>query len=204
MTKSALTKTILILTFALLYGCGPKRESSVIRRYSLQIEKPDKSTVTFDKTLNIRTFDIAEQFASNSLVYRLSPIEYEIDYYKEFVTSPDTIITQQFQIYLDSTNLFNAVTAPASLIDSDFYLEGQIRKLYADVSDKKKPAAVIEIKIHILKKTKSSEKLWFSKTYSASKELKERTTDHLISAYNQCLKMILSEFTDNLKSKMQQ
>jgi ABC-type uncharacterized transport system auxiliary subunit len=203
MTIKALPKTILLLSFILMVGCGPDRESSTIRRYSLETINPKQASVTFDKTINIRTFDIAEQFSTNSLVYRLSPIEYEIDYYKEFITTPNSLITQQFQYYLDNTNLFATVTGPASLIASDFYLEGQIRKLYGDVTDKEKPAAVIEIKIHVLKNISGKEKVLFTKTYSASKALTQKTTDELITTYNKCLEMILSEVSSDLQTKLQ-
>jgi len=202
------TKTLMVIFLGnmvlnfLLTGCV-----NVDRRYpekqffvldASRNEKPSASTS--DAVLKIQRFHVASQFEGKDFVYRRGDLNYESDFYNEFLISPGVMIAEEVNKWLTQSGLFQQVISFSSLIEPTFYLEGVVSALYGDYRSTHSPEAVLKVQFFLLRNISTRPVTVFEKTYRQKTVLKEKSPAALAEGWSRSLEHILSQFEADLKA----
>ena len=190
----------LITLSTVLSGCGPRAAFNQ-RTFILEASRngPRQNT-SKDIILEVKNFGIDRPFGSKGLVYRKVSSEYETDFYNQFLISPENMVTEKTRAWLSESGLFKWVLEPGSYADATHKLEGNITALYGDFSNESTPRAKMEIRLFVIKLSDKS--IVFGKTYIALSDVKSRTSEGLISAFDNCLMTILSDLEKDLETQL--
>jgi uncharacterized lipoprotein YmbA len=202
------TKTLMVIFIGnmalnfLLTGCVtvdrlyPEKQFFVLN--ASRNEKPSPSTS--DAVLKIQRFHVASRFEGKGFVYRQGDLTYESDFYNEFLTSPDVMITEEVNKWLAQSGLFQHVISSSSLIEPTFFLEGVVSALYGDYRGNHSPEAVLEVQFLLVRNVSARPVVVFKKTYRRAAALKEASPAALAEGWSRSLAHMLSQFEADLKS----
>jgi cholesterol transport system auxiliary component len=151
-----------------------------------------------DGSLEVHRFSVDTAFVTKNLVYRLGEFKYEADYYRQFLISPGTMITEKTRDWLADSGLFNSVLPVGSRIVPSYTLEGNVIALYGDFTDEAAPTAVMEIRLFLLENSEGRERVIFSKTYRTATDVPSRATDDFVDALNRSLMEIMTRLEADL------
>ena len=184
---------------AMVVGCA---ENTYEKQYymldALRSGEPVASQV--DATLAVRRFSVDMAFAGRNMVYRLGDLQYESDYYHEFLVAPGIIISEKTRDWLAASGLFKAVLPVGSGIEPTYTLLGGVTTLYGDFTKESAPSAVIEIRFFLLGRSRHN--VIFSQTYRAARDIPTRTADDFAAALNQDLVEILTRLEADLHTAL--
>ncbi len=116
--------------------------------FMLDATPPQKTTPSgraATRVLNLRPFRISPQYVNRGFVYRLSQVSWDSDFYNEYFLPPANMLAEETRLWLEASGLFAKVLDASSELDSTHVLESSITSLYADLSDKHTPKAVLEM-----------------------------------------------------------
>jgi cholesterol transport system auxiliary component len=195
--RCACVTTILLLALLGLGCLG--RHTYAKRQFVLEAARPAQPPgQARDIVLAVRTFTIDPAYSSRGLVYRKGESQYESDFYHEFLTAPQDLITSQTRNWLAQSGLFKTVLEPGSLLEATHVLEGNVLAVYGDLRGPSLPQAVLEIRFFLITTRDSKFQNIFTRDYRASHPAQEKTADALVAALDQCLAQILSELEKDL------
>jgi len=172
--------------------------------FSFTIPSPNStnSSSPTERTLGIRTVEIASAYQGSLFVYRIADASYERDPYAEFFVSPSESLQHAFRNYLRDSGLFQSVTEPGSYLKPDLLAELHVSQLYGDFRDLKQPAAVIRLRLAIFDpQAQPPARPLFQKSYSRRIPFKTRTAAALMDNWNEALKQILADIVADLKTQ---
>jgi cholesterol transport system auxiliary component len=149
--------------------------------------------------LEVHRFSVNNAFVTRNLVYRLGEFKYEVDYYRQFLIPPGTMITEQTRGWLTDAGVFTLVLPVGSRVTPDYTLEGNVVALYGDFSNPSAPAAVMEIRFFLLDNTSRREKVIFAESYRAAVPVPDRTAEVFVNALNKALADILGRLETDLQ-----
>lgn len=175
-------------------GCatGTSRQERDFILEAVRQDEPLRPVVA--GSLEVHRFSVDAEFAGKNLVYRIGEFEYEVDYYRQFLIAPGTMITERMRDWLADSGLFAQVLPLGSRISPDYTLEGNVTALYGDFAKGSAPAAVMEIRLFLLDNTGGTEKVAFAETYRSATPVTERTAEVFVQALNRSLVDILGRF----------
>ncbi len=158
---------IFTLVFAIsLTNCvsSISREAPKKRFFSIEADagKIKKSTAVKFSKLRINKLKINSNYEGKEFIYR-KDLDFESDYYNQFLTSPPTNITEQVITWINESRLSEVITNRMSSSDSNLLLEGNINLLYADFSGGK-IYSILEIEFYLSDNAK--DQVVFKKVYS--------------------------------------
>lgn len=180
-------------------GCAGGR-SYEEHHFILEAVRPgEPMQVRNDATLEVHRFSVDAAFATKALVYRLNELTYETDYYRQFLISPGTMITERTRHWLADSGLFGHVLPVGSRIVPTHTLEGNVTALYGDFTSESAPAAVMEIRFFLLANAGGQESIVFAQTYRAATPVRDRTTVVFVEALNKSLMEILTRLETDLR-----
>jgi len=192
-----------LLVALALAGCRqPLAENKT--QYILEPSRTAEPAMTSeDRILEVRRFTIDSAFAGKNLVYRIGELEYETDFYHEFLISPAAMMREATRNWLIQSQRFLRVVDPGAYTEPALALEANITALYGDMRDKTVPKAVMEVRVFLLNvQGVQDPEIVYGKTYSTAQELKQPGADGLITAFNGCLETILAELERDLTAKL--
>ena len=203
MNRYKKTWTLIGLLIVLL-GSGCASRTAIVKdTFLLNAQRPGASVRGASETiLAVQPFSIALAFQGKGIVYRTDENQYKSDYYYEYFVSPASMITNQTRNWLSESGTFGQVLSPISSVGPTHVLESHIKQIAADVRDKAKPQAVLELSFFLLKQEKHDRTIRFQKTYSATQPLESDTASACIAALNQCLSEILGNLEQDLTSNL--
>ena len=153
--------------------------------------------------LEVRRFMIDSAFSGKGLVYLSGTLQYEADFYNEFLVSPDSMIREAVRNWFAQSGLFARVADPGSYIDPFYALEANGTALYGDLRDPTAPQAVVELRAFLLKGEGSGDPVVVhSKTYSATTGVQAQDPDALVEAFNSGLQKILTDLEADIAAKL--
>jgi len=118
---------------ALLPGCSFTRPTPEKRRFLLEPPLPPAGTRTQPYALRIGTFGVAAPYRDRAMVYRVTDLKFESDFYHEFFAAPAAMVAQATSRALVAARAFERVIPPGVAGDEgDFVLDGFVDALYAD------------------------------------------------------------------------
>ena len=187
----------------MLSGCGSRQAYDKKFYIFNTIRTAESSTAKTDSVLEVRNFTIDSTFSSKGLVYRISELEYESDFYNEILVWPSAMVTEKTRTWLSKAGFCKRVLDPGSQNDPTHLIEGNITELYGDFRDKSSPIAVMEIRLFLLEqKTGIEPVIMFGKTYTSSVALESKSADDLVEAFDSCLTEILTQVERDLIKKL--
>jgi cholesterol transport system auxiliary component len=191
------------LCLVALAGCSSSPLANKLQ-YMLNPGRPQQvADQPTQRVLEVDRFTIETAFATTSLVYRTGALQYQSDFYNEFLVGPAVMITEETRDWLSRTGLFVRVSGSASRTAPTHLLEGNIVELYGDLRDKKAPAAVVQIRCFFSQlDPQGHPTLIFARDYSASCPLESRDARGLVDAYSRCFQQILSALQKDLTDRL--
>jgi len=132
---------------ALLAGCT--RPSPVKQAFVLEPPAPPAVAKPQPSSLRIGTFTVAAPFRGRSFVVRQSELQFETDYYHEFLVAPAANVSEATARALAAAKAFTTVTPAGVVSDADWALEAFVDALYGDARQAGTPYAVIGITYYL-------------------------------------------------------
>lgn len=192
----------IVLLFSLLSSCVSLERSYPEKHYFV-IEIPrsaDSSDPAGERILSVANLRISPRYADKSFVYRTSDTGYESDFYNQFLTSPDTMISEELRKGLAASREFKYVLGPADPQQPNYTLEGSVNALYGDFRNPKQPAAVVEIEFFLYNENSANPGIVTQKRYIKSVPLSERSPEALVKGWDQALEAIAGALAADLKA----
>lgn len=201
MNSKVITLCGLMIVSMVLSGCGSNRIAYNQRKFVLETSRnsPQRKTGK-NAILNVQSLSIDIAFSTKNFVYRKGQSEYETDFYNQFLIKPDDMITEKTRNWLSESGLFKWVLEPGSYTDATHVLEGNIIALYGDFRDELSPKATMKIRVFLVELPEKS--VVFGKTYEVVSEIKSKTAESLVEAFDQCLVNILSDLETDLQEQL--
>ncbi|THB69762.1 MAG: hypothetical protein D6E12_04100 [Desulfovibrio sp.] len=197
----------LLLACTLGYGCtsGLTQDAEVLekRYFVLQVERPGAPHASPSPGVcKVKDVTISPSFSSREMVYRLSHSSFSTDYYNQYHSSPDDLISQTMRHWIDEARLFEYVTDPSSEVRPQYYLEGHVVSLYGDFSTPGNPAAVLKMQFFLLKDEDFDFAIRMDKDYERSIPLAEKSAEGVVDGLNAALADILAELEADLAAHL--
>lgn len=149
--------------------------------------------------LLVRLFEISPEFESTSFVFQVSRDRFKEDFYNRFMVSPARMITHAVREDLTASPFFKTGSArePQAV---PFRLQGKVIDLYADIRDPQAPRAVMSVRLVLEKQKGQKIAPVLNQTYPAQVSVRSMDAADFTTAWNLCLKQILSGFYRDVKA----
>lgn len=171
-------------------------------RYLIAPERPiGGEAAPQPATLAIKLFEISAPFKDKGLVYRLTDLKYDSDFYREFFVSPAVMITEATGRWVDRSGVFARVIEGGSGVRSDAMMMGTIRELYGDYRDKTAPAAVISFRVALVRQEGYDLAPVFEKEYARRRPVEGPGMNALAAAWSCALADMLAELETDLRAR---
>lgn len=189
-----------LASFALMTGCVSMERSYPEKRlFALEVSNDGKSSQPIDGVaLRVRRFRVSPRYERKSFVYRKSELNYESDFYNEFLVSPASLFTEEVRQGLADSGLFQHVVDPGSQLDFTHTLEGNVSELYGDYRDAGSPKAVLEMEFLLVRDSYSRPAIVFQKKYRREIAIKNRSPETLVTGWSEALKQIIADLRGEL------
>lgn len=194
---------VLLAVLALLFpGCMSLEKPEPAREdFTFNPLLPRQPPAPTGPTLAVAYFACEPQFASGEFVYRISDLQWESDFYRQFVDSPATLVTELTRSWLAGSGRFREVGTPGLLKDSSARLQGRIVELYGDFRTAE-ARGVIGLEFSLWRRGAQGDAWLWSKNFRRSVGLPERTPGGLVRAWDQGLAEILAELTTEVSRSL--
>jgi cholesterol transport system auxiliary component len=179
-------------------GCFP-RTADDRRYYILDATRQGKPAgVRSDAVLRLRRFEVDAAFSTRQLVYRIEEFRYESDYYNQFLVSPGVMIMTETRDWLEDSGLFARVSATNGRLAAAYTLEGNVRALYADFTNKAGSMGIVEVRFVLLEDANAEGSAVLSRTYRATSPIFVRTAEAVVEAFSRSLQEILAQLENDM------
>jgi cholesterol transport system auxiliary component len=192
--------SLLLLSAA---GCGSWASANKMQ-YMINPGQPQQVTSEQTKrVLEVDRFTIEAAFAVKSLIYRTGELQYQTDFYNEFLIPPALMITEETREWLSRSGLFARIVGPATRASPTHLLEGNIVDIYGDLRNKEAPAAVVQIRFFVSRFESEGHPVpIYGRDYSARSPIESRDPAGLVDAYSRCFQQILADLQKDLAEKL--
>ncbi len=185
-----------------LAGCVGLAQSQPEKQYyALEVVRESQTMVLLPGTvLDIRRFRAAPPLG-RELVYRESDARYESDFYNQWFVVPDVMLTQQTTSWLTAAGLFQFVMDSSGSLPPTHILEGTVTALYGDY--RANPTkAVLGLQFVLVHDTAASMDMIWQNQYRKEVEVREQSSEALVSGWKEALRLILMAVEADLKQAM--
>ena len=186
----------LLLIQAFFSGCisYPQKHTFMLNADRETTARP----VLTEKPLIVSRFRSAPQYESKGFVYRKGELDYESDYYNEFLALPGSMISEEVRKWLAKSGLFRFVSDSQDIEESHYNLDGSVTALYGDYSQGMPPHAVLEIRFSLSQKSKDRSAIVFQRDYREQIPVKGNSPEQLVRGWNEALRKILTALEEDL------
>lgn len=192
----------ILLLFVFCSGCVTLERDYPAKRYFV-IDISDSAQpaeAVGNQTLLVTGLRISPRYADKSFVYRTSDAGYESDFYNQFLTSPDIMISEEVRKGLAASPAFKYVVGPASQLQPNFVLEGSVNALYGDFRNLNGPSAVLEIEFFLHNEDSTNPGIVLQKRYAKTVALAGRSPEALVKGWSQALEAILAMLVADIRA----
>ena len=199
MSAKRVAATCVVLT---LTACSIGQPIPSVTTYVIEPPKGDarSAAARSTETLRIGNVRVAASYARNSLVYRMSEVQYVADPYHAFIAEPGTMMANRIGEWLDGARLFKTVAQPGSAGPAAYVLDATVTELYGDFRQGRRPAAMLAVQFALLDQTGARSRVVFERTIASRVDLAEASADALVLGYGKALAEILSQLAPELSA----
>ncbi len=187
--KQLLLLFILIPFFCLSCFGGLTKEYPSKRYYLITVD-----TSQFGKLnkkfpyVKINKFKISNLYESKNFIYKNSQVNYESDFYNEFLVFPVSNISEIFSQWADQVEL--GLISPNTFDNEKLYiLSGNVTSLYGDFTNVQKPYAVLGIDVYILRASDNG--IVYRGKFEQKVQISKTDPESLVNGWNEGLTNIL-------------
>lgn len=149
------------------------------------------------RTVLLATVTAASGYENRSLVYKVGPDQFKVDFYNEFIAPPARLLADQTAQFLDrSSTRLRAVKTPGLTL-ADYGLETYLEHLHGDYTGPV-PQADLAIRFTLNDLRGSSPRVVLDRTYRQTRPLAENSPAALALAMSECLGGILEELNKDM------
>jgi cholesterol transport system auxiliary component len=190
-----------LVLFLLLTGCMGRKYVQK-GTFALDVSRSGAASPSgSDVILRVRTLRVSPRYEGKSFVYRTSDLGYESDYYNQFFSPPDTMITEEVRDWLQGSGLFKEVVDYTGQVEHTHVLEGEVIDLYGDYSERggSRSKAVLGIAFRFIHEVGAESKLIFQERYRKAVPVASTAPDVLVQGWNDALGKILTDLEADLR-----
>lgn len=198
-------KMIIIISIVVFHtGCVNLQKSNPAKNYfSLETVREGAPVESTKQTvLKVHRLNISPQFQGTEFVYRVDKLNYKSDYYNQYFTSPQSLVTEAVKGWMSDSGLFKNVVGKSSIIESTHELEGSVSALYGDFQKGSSPQAVMCIQFWLIGRCEDGPKVIFQSTYQKNVEIRDNSAPALADGISRALADILIELESHLAEKL--
>jgi cholesterol transport system auxiliary component len=200
MRARAILLCLSALSAAMWAGCSLKKQAPVKLSFMLEAHRTGEARPPRDPaTLRVAPLTVAPPFEGRNFIYRNTDLNYESDFYHEFLVAPRALLTEQVRGWLQASGLFRAVLDPASKDDATHSLAGHVTELYADFRVKTAPRAVLAVHFLLTREGPSAPEMIFQKTYRQDTPADNRSPEALARAWSKALEQLLTALEQDVE-----
>jgi ABC-type uncharacterized transport system auxiliary subunit len=199
MTMRVLHAALAITVAAGLAACSFTRPPVERATYDLAPARgaaPGASTQSV--ALKVKPFRTAPPYDGREFLYRKSDGQLVADFYNGFAAGPGELVTTATTEWLKGSGLFGAVLEPGISADAAYALEGAVLAVYGDLRDGKRPAAVLDVQVYVVRAGPEGRELVLDRRFSERVDLPDAAPEALAKGYNEALARILGRLERDL------
>jgi cholesterol transport system auxiliary component len=190
---------LLVTVLTLNLGCSLNKPYPAKLSFLIEAKRPGEAGQSGKgSVLQVRSLQVAAPFEGKAFVHRLDDLQYEVDFYHEFLVAPRVLLTQQVREWLAACGLFQNVLDPTSKAEATLDLEGNVAALYADFRDKKSPKAVLEMEFFLVSEEAAVQKVSFHQSYRKEVTVEGSEPASLAKGWSTALGQILTALEQDL------
>lgn len=191
----AAAATALAAGCAAVTGTTPQKARYMLSVRRGAVEEPDPDR----PVLEVRTLSMAAPFADRGFIYRIGESVYESDYYSEFLSAPDRLITCEAMEWLLGSGLFGIVTDAYTGVDPQYALEGHVVELYGDYRPGREPHGVVQIQFMLIDVSGPRPSVVLFERYRREEPVKGTGPAALVVAWNRAMAHVMAQFEDAVR-----
>lgn len=190
----------LVLMTLCLAGCGssPGR-TSVKDGYLLNVQRSNVP-LKFKWPVQVRQCHAAAAFAGRNLVYRLSPVQYEVDHFNTLIVPLDQQLTEAMQRWFRcDTGLETSDPQGGRLV-----IRATLNELVGDFVNRNEPKARAQIHFVVTFRQGRTHQSVLDQGYSASVSIHPNpTAGEVVTAMSRSVEQVLQQFEADLVKSQQ-
>lgn len=199
MTLRVFHTALAIAVAAGLVACSLNRAPVERATYDLAPARGTPSaTPTKPVALKVRPFRTAAPYDGREFLYRRADGQLVADFYNGFPASPGDLVTAATADWLRASGLFAAVLEPGITADADYSLEGVVLAVYGDVRDPKRPAAVLDAQVYLVRAAPAARELVLDRRFAERVDVTDASPAAFAKGYNEALARILGRLEREL------
>lgn len=166
--------------------------------FSLDITRKAPPVTAQPGILRVRRFRVSPRFDTRSLVYRTGDVQYDTDFYNEYLTDAGAMVSESARNWLLQGGSFATVVDSSSSLSEDFVLEGVIQNLSGDF--RSSPRAEVSVQLFLISSSATNGGVVFQKLYNRSIALPEKSPRALVVGLGSGLSEIFTELETDIVS----
>ena len=189
----------LALLVLALAGCSFDQKLPEKQRFILTGTQPDGPIGSGGGgTLRVHRFRAASVFERKALVYRTDDDLFAEDFYNEFYAQPGMMVREITLRYLEAAGIFDVVLEPNDSRHADWLLEGRVENLYADLRDRDRPVAIVDVGFSLVNERSADLETIFQRRYEEKVDAASSRPREIVRAMAQGLNAILERLAVDL------
>lgn len=193
-----MTRTVLLITVValLVAGCVKLKNEPLNRKnYVFEVARQAAPREDSGKMIRLLRLGIAPAYGGKELVYRLPGGQVQADYYNEYFSSPELLLSQELTRWLRDSGVATLVMADSVAL-TDAALEGSVTELYGDFTGDT-AQAVLEMQFFLVSE-RGDPKVLYHKTFRETEPVTSETPEALVQAMNRAATSIFAALEADL------
>jgi cholesterol transport system auxiliary component len=148
--------------------------------------------------LKVKPFRTAAPYDGREFLYRRADGQLVADFYNGFSAGPAELVTAATADWVKASGLFGAVLEPGISADAAYSLEGTVLAVYGDFRDPKRPAAVLEVQLYLIRAAPTARELVLDRRFAERVDVADASPTAFAKGYNEALARILQRLERDL------
>ncbi len=192
---------LLMLLACGLPACNLTRPYPTKALFALEVGKPPAAAARESGVvLRIYDFIIASPYDGQSFVYKTGPTRFENDYYNGFIADPSHLLTAATVDWMREGGRFPVVPSTSGSVANQLFLEGNVREMYGDYTDKSCPRAVMTVAFFLMDNREVNGRVLFQRMYHVETPVGGSGPDEFSAALSRTYRKILLELTSDMQN----
>ncbi|EJC6795637.1 hypothetical protein RGL59_001801 [Vibrio parahaemolyticus] len=192
---------LLLCSLLVLFGCGMSQPADSPKNYAIVAGSPVKTYFEKYEMILIDSVRVESPFNNTQMVFRLSDVSFESDYYNRYITEPSAIIENQIPTSLTRAGVVGSIVPYSAGVATNLILKTVVTKLFGDFRKDQTPTAIMEIQFILVDSSSIRPTIIFDKTIASKVALSEKTPEELAKGLGIALTNIFEELAEEISHR---